>query len=84
MNDSRFKLPEEAVRLQSGELLVGGGNKDAELFDPPTTSFIRVPGQMTEARHFMTETLLQNGTVLFAGGYANNDVATAQTWIYQP
>jgi len=32
----------------------------------------------------MTETRLKDGSVLLAGGYANNDRATAQTWIYKP
>jgi hypothetical protein len=32
----------------------------------------------------MTETRLNDGRVLLAGGYPNNDQATSQTWIYRP
>jgi len=32
----------------------------------------------------MTETLLSDGGVLLAGGYAYSPEATAQTWIYRP
>ena len=31
-----------------------------------------------------TETHLQDGQVLLAGGYANDPEAAAQTWIYRP
>ena len=33
MNDSRFKLPDEAVQLPSGKLLIAGGSKQVEVFD---------------------------------------------------
>jgi hypothetical protein len=32
----------------------------------------------------MSETKLQDGSVLLAGGYPNSDAATAQAWIYRP
>ncbi|MBA3914922.1 MAG: hypothetical protein H0X25_13960 [Acidobacteriales bacterium] len=41
-------------------------------------------GSLTEAWHFMTETRLNDGSVLLAGGYANDDRGTAQTWLYRP
>jgi WD40 repeat protein len=81
LNDSRFKLPEE---LASGKLLVAGGNKNAELFDPDTGRFVSVSGEIGDSWHYMSETKLQDGRVLLAGGYPNNDRATAQAWIYQP
>jgi hypothetical protein len=84
LNDKRFKLPEEAVLLESGDLLVAGGSRQAELFDPAQGKFLVVSGSMDDARHFMTETRLRDGSVLMAGGYPNNDQATAQAWIYRP
>lgn len=84
LNDKRFKLPGEAVLLASGDLLIAGGSKEVELFDPMKGEFLIASGEMADARHFMTETLLKDGTVLLAGGYPNNDVATAQAWIYRP
>ena len=84
MNDSRFKLPDEAVQLQDGGLLIAGGSREMEVFDPMSGKFLVVPGQMNENWHYLTETKLRDGSVLLAGGYANNDQATAQAWIYRP
>jgi hypothetical protein len=84
MNDSRFKLPDEAVSLDDGRLLIAGGSKVVEVFDPATGKFAAVLGQISDEWHFMTETKLKDGSVLLAGGYANNDQATNQTWIYRP
>jgi len=84
LNDSRFKLPDEAVRLASGRLVVAGGSKQVEVFDPQSGKCLVASGTMNDARHFMTETRLRDGRVLLAGGYPNNDQATAQAWLYQP
>ena len=84
LNDSRFKLPDEAVRLSSGKLLVAGGSRDVEVYDPATGKFLVAQGQISDAWHFMTETKLKDGRVLLAGGYPNNDQATAGTWLYKP
>jgi hypothetical protein len=84
LNDSRFKLPDEAVRLPSGKLLIAGGSREVEVFDPASGKFLVAAGQLSDPWHFMTETKLRDGSVLLAGGYPNSDQATAQTWIYQP
>jgi len=84
MNESRFKLPDEAVQLQAGKLLVAGGSREVEIFDPASKKFFVVSGLMNDKWHYMTETRLRDGSVLLAGGYPNSDQATAQTWIYRP
>jgi hypothetical protein len=84
MNAGRFKLPEEAVQLASGSLLIAGGSRDVEVFDPASGKFLVVPGQMNDKWHYMTETKLRDGSVLLAGGYPNSDQATTQAWIYRP
>jgi hypothetical protein len=84
LRDSRFKLPDEAVQLPSGRLLVAGGSKSVEVFDPLSGRFLLASGQMNDARHFMSATSLKDGRVLLAGGYPNNDQATDQAWIYRP
>jgi hypothetical protein len=55
-----------------------------EVFDPASGKFLMAAAQMNDSRHFMSETRLRDGSVLLAGGYPNNDQATAQTWIYRP
>lgn len=84
LNDSRFKLPAEAAQLASGQLLVAGGSKRVEVYDPSSGKFLIAVGQMNDARHFMTATKLKDGSVLLAGGYPNNDQGTTETWIYHP
>jgi len=84
LNDSRFKLPDEAVQLASGKLLVAGGSREVEVFDPASGKFLVAAGQMNDARHFMSETRLKDGSVLLAGGYPDNDQATSQAWVYRP
>jgi hypothetical protein len=84
MNDSRFKMPDEAVQLPSGKLLIAGGSKQVEVFDPASGKFLVAAGQMDAPWHFMSETKLRDGRVLLAGGYPNNPDATSQTWIYHP
>ncbi|HKH99630.1 MAG TPA: kelch repeat-containing protein [Candidatus Sulfotelmatobacter sp.] len=84
LNDSRYKLPDEAVQLPSGKLLVAGGSREVEVYDPASGKFLVAAGQMNDARHFMTETKLKDGRVLLAGGYPDNDQATNQAWIYRP
>jgi hypothetical protein len=84
MNDRRFKLPDEAVQLASGKLLIAGGSKQVEVFDPASGRFLVAAGELSEPWHFMTETKLGNGSVLMTGGYASNDQATSQAWIYRP
>jgi hypothetical protein len=84
MNESRFKLPDEAVSLPSGRLLIAGGSKEVEVFDPASGKFLVAAGEMSAPWHYVTETKLRDGSVLMAGGYDNNDQATAQAWIYRP
>lgn len=84
LNDPRFKLPDEAVPLQSGKLLIAGGSKEVEVFDPVSGKFAVVAGQMNDKWHYMSETRLRDGSALLAGGYPNSDQATAQTWLYRP
>ena len=83
LHDSRFKLPESAVQLDSGQLLIAGGSKEVEIYDPAANKFFVASGQINDARHFLSETKLQDGSVLLAGGYPDNDQATAETWIYR-
>ena len=84
LSNSRFKLPEVAAQVGSGQLLIAGGSKQVEVYDSRAGKFLVASGQLSDTWHFMTETPLKDGSVLLAGGYPNNDQATAQAWIYRP
>ncbi len=84
LNDARFKLPAEAVQLTSGQLLIAGGSKLVEIYNPATDKFLIVSGQLSNSWHFLTETRLRDGSVLLTGGYPENDQATSETWMYGP
>jgi hypothetical protein len=69
-----------ATLLKSGDVLVSGGEsandpntvlRSAELYDPTAGTFT-VTGNMTIAHSESTATLLNNGTVLIAGGSSGN------------
>jgi Galactose oxidase, central domain/Kelch motif len=84
LNNGRFKLPDEAVQLASGRLLVAGGSKQVEIYNPASGKFLVASGEISDAWHFMSETKLKDGTVLLAGGYPENDRATNEAWIFRP
>ena len=67
-----------ATLLRDGTVLIAGGGDGwcgawtydtAELYNPATRSFLR-NGAMTESRSGHTATLLNDGTVLLAGGFS--------------
>jgi len=84
LNDARFKLPDTAEALNNGEVIIAGGSREVEIFDPSSGRFKIAAGQMHDQRHFMTETKLKDGSVLLAGGYPDNDAGTAETWLFRP
>jgi uncharacterized protein YjdB len=68
----------DAVLLNGGKVLLSGGENGsggtsvalstAELYDPVAQTFAAVPGNMLSVREHQTATLLNDGTVLEAGG----------------
>ena len=83
MLSPRFKLPNAVVSLPTGEVLVAGGDDRAELYDPQTESFRQVKGNLDTGRAFSTATLLQDGSVLIAGGYDDRIRLTNRAWLYR-
>lgn len=87
MHAPRFKFPQAAIRLQSGDVLIAGGAPFGELFRPGEQRFVALPAQFGSARYFASATLLDDGRVLIAGGYsqgASGLPATPHAWLFRP
>jgi beta-lactamase regulating signal transducer with metallopeptidase domain len=73
LNSKRFKLRDAAVRLRNGDVLVAGGSEQVELYDAAHDRFRTVGAPMENARNLSSAVLLDDGSVLIAGGYASVD-----------
>lgn len=79
LNEERFKLADAAVLLDNGDVLVGGGNRQVELFDAGSQRFV-LGGSLDNDYFFSVATLLSDGSVLITGGYDSNIQPTEQAW----
>lgn len=86
-----------AILLHDGKVLITGGNsadgpgigggiplRTAEIYDPKTGTFTAAGGTLTDARYYQTATLLNDGSVLHAGGYGVGGVKLASAELYDP
>jgi len=81
MNRERFKLADAAVLLGDGNVLIGGGDRQIEIFDSQNQRFIL--GDKLDDDYFSSVlTLLQNGHVLITGGYNSNIQPSDKAWLY--
>lgn len=83
MSQARFKLADAVVRLPSGHVLVAGGARRAELYDPVRRRFRRA-GDAGPTLSFSTATVLRDGRVLVAGGYDGRIAVTSRASIISP
>jgi N-acetylneuraminic acid mutarotase len=88
------RTSQTATLLNNGRVLMAGGwdsNGDyissdadgAELYDPASGTFMST-GNLNVARDTHTATLLNDGTVLIAGGFDNNGNTLSSAEIYDP
>lgn len=92
-NDSAFaRVFHSLTTLQDGRIYVAGGQAPGaaatiydrvEFFDPQTQSFVNSPIPLPEPRTHHTATLLNDGTVLLAGGIGQGGVL-ASARVFQP
>jgi hypothetical protein len=83
MAESRFKLPDAVVRLPSGQVVIAGGGRRVELYEPRTRRF-RSLGTVSEPLAFGTATVLRDGRVLVVGGYDDRIDVSRGAWIASP
>jgi hypothetical protein len=69
MRIGRYKLRDTALRLPDGRVLIAGGGRHAEVFDPITNAFGAVEGDLGHDYSFASATLLSNGDAVVLGGY---------------
>ena len=81
MNEERFKLADAAVLLSDGNVLIGGGNRQIEIFDAQSQTFIP-DGTLDDDYYFSVLTGLNNGQVLITGGYNGNILPSNKAWLY--
>ena len=80
MHARRFKLIHATARLANGDVLVAGGNERVEVYETAHDRFRLIDGTMENARNLGGAVLLDDGSVLIAGGYANvNPLPTTET-----
>jgi hypothetical protein len=83
MKEPRFKLPDAVVRLGDGRVLIAGGGRTLEAYDPRTRR-LAVVGRAGAALSFATATRLPDGRVLVAGGYDDRIAVTDGALVFRP
>ena len=81
MNEERFKMAEAAVLLANGNVLIGGGNRQIEIFDAQSQTFIP-NGSLDDDYYFSVLTALEDGQVLITGGYNGDILPSDKAWLY--
>ena len=79
MNSAHFK--HRAVVLPDGRIVVAGGSKSVEIYDPGTKRFEVANGEFEKPYYFPSATLLNDGRVLISGGYDEDNNTTSTAWI---
>ena len=79
MNAPHFK--HRSVELPDGRIVVAGGNKLVDIYDPKTGRFEVAAGDLGRDYYFPSATVLNNGNVLIAGGSEQGNAITNSAWI---
>lgn len=69
LTEGRYKFSDAVVALPDGRLLVAGGGRQPEVYDPTAASGTILDGVPNARTSFATATLLPDGGALVVGGY---------------
>ena len=83
MHFKRHKLRDAVVTMPSGAVLVAGGAKQPELYDPGKNEFIVASGKLSGPQVFATATLLADGNALVLGGYDEHTQPSSSAWMIE-
>jgi WD40 repeat protein len=85
MNQPRFKHTTATALLPDGRVLIAGGNRKVEVFDPKAGTFSLLVGDLGDEFYFNSVTVLADGRVLLTGGYSASrpgpPTPTAKAWV---
>jgi hypothetical protein len=82
MNSGHFK--HHSVVLPDGRVVVVGGSKLLEIYDPVANRFKVARGDLGKAYFFPSATVLDGGKVLISGGYDEDNATITTAWILNP
>ena len=82
LHSARFKMADAVVLLDNGNVFVGGGNKQVELYDTQNQQFIPA-GELDKTYFYSVATRLQDGRVLITGGYDTSIQPSNKAWLYR-
>lgn len=83
MLTERFKIDGSAVALPGGAVVIAGGGETVEVFDAQRRRFLRL-GSTGARLSFATATRLNDGRILFAGGYDDDIDVSRRAWLIRP
>jgi len=82
LRHARYKLGDAVVLLRNGKVLIAGGARHPEIYDPVSRETEVVALDLGEIWNFMSAARLPDGRVLLAGGYSEGDVEVSnRTWL---
>lgn len=81
---TRYKHAGTSTLLPNGNVLMAGGNAEAELYDVVRNRFSVVTGAPRMAGQFSAAAPLPNGGALITGGYGGGTGPRASAWVYRP
>lgn len=80
----RYKHEGTSVVLPDGRVLLAGGAREAEVYDPQAGAFLGVDGDAQMGGQFSAAAPLADGRVLITGGYGEGQGARSGAWLYLP